>query len=95
MTSHRGSFDHICLEDRETVSGYLDAIRAGLARGSLRLAAGEKELQLMPPALLQVRLAVEAEGGRTRLLLEITWQESPGREGRPPERLAIRPGGPA
>ncbi len=75
MADKTNEFSFESLQDCGSVASFLDAIKEGLAGGSLVLAADEKELTLGPQGLLRFKIRAKRGSYRSQIVLKISWRE--------------------
>ena len=68
-------FQHESLEDRNSISAYLQAVREGFAQGVLSLSDQEGSISLEPHGLMNLEVHAVQKRGRARLTLSFSWRE--------------------
>ncbi len=71
----KDSFKHLTSLDPRQAAAYLAALSAGVERGSLPLAEGERDFELRPQGLIDLALKIRRQNGRARLELALSWSE--------------------
>jgi amphi-Trp domain-containing protein len=84
-----GELVHDAMQDRAYIARYLRAIAEGLETGRLRLASGDRQLELTPPSLCTFELRTTSERQRFRLQVAVGWREP---DGKPDGELEISSG---
>ncbi len=68
-------FNHTTIQDVNTLSDYLDAVREGFRQGSLSLQDKNKELVLEPQGLVNFQITAKRTDNHCKLTLTFAWQE--------------------
>ncbi len=67
-------FKYDGIQDPEVIAAYLEAIRAGFARGTITLAQGEQTLILEPKGTVAVTVEGKLKGEDCKLKLTFRWK---------------------
>ena len=68
-------FNHVTVQDVDSLSDYLDAVREGFRQGKLTLKDKRKELTFEPQGLVDFHLGAKRTDNHCTLTLKFSWRE--------------------
>ena len=83
-------FEYDSLQDRESITGYLNAISEGFARGRLIFGSGEERMILEPQGLIKLSIKVTDKNDKVKLSVKFTWTDREERQAKS-KPLVIEP----
>ena len=84
MASPTNKFKYESLQDRETITRYLEALREGFENGHLRLAWKDSVLELEPEGLIRLDVEAKQKDDQMKLNIKMSWKSPKALESREP-----------
>lgn len=81
---------HESYQDSDTIQAYLESILDGLKKGTLKIASGEDELELIPNGLLQLQVSASARKSKQQLSMKISWTPDNAPSQDTPDKLTMQ-----
>ena len=78
MSSSINRFKHESIDDSESISKYLEALRDGFEKGALVFSSDEKKLMVQPRGLINMAVEAKHKDDEVKLTIKFRWSEASG-----------------